>query len=266
MERLIEPSSLTTSALLFVVAVVAGALNALSGGGTFLVFPSLLLAGVPAVPANATTTVSLWPGVVSSALAYRSELRQAPVGVGLGLILVSLLGGALGALLLLRTPSAVFERAVPYLVLLATLIFAFGPRLSHRWAYTGTPGSELANRRRFVVLLVIQLPIALYGGYFGGGVGILMLAALSVFGLRGYHHINALRTVLSASVNSMAVLTFIAAGAIAWAYAAIMIVGAIVGGYGAVNVLRRLPDPVLRGSVIAVGLLVTAYLFVRAYA
>jgi len=217
------------------------------------------------VSANATTTVSLWPGVVSSALAYRPELRRAPVGVGAGLVLVSLLGGAIGALLLLRTPPTFFERVVPYLVLFATLIFAFGPRLTRRWAYTGPVGSELADRRRFSLLLAVQLLIALYGGYFGGGVGILMLAALSVFGLRGYHHINALRTVLSVSVNSTAVLIFILAGAIAWGYAAVMIAGAIFGGYGAVNVLRRVPDPVLRGAVIVVGLVVSAYLFARAY-
>ena len=228
-------------------------------------FPSLLLVGVPAVPANATTTVSLWPGVVSSALAYREEIKQAPRGVGLGLVLVSLVGGTLGAVLLLVTPATAFERAVPYLVLMATLVFAFGPRITRRWAYAGAPGSELEDRRRFAALLAIQLLIALYGGYFGGGVGILILAALGVFGVRRYHHANALRTALAVSINSMAVLTFIIVGVVAWAEAAVMILGAILGGYGAVNIFRRLPDSMLRGSVVAVGLLVTVYLFVRAY-
>ena len=256
---------LASALALFAVAVVAGALNALSGGGTFLVFPSLLLAGVPAISANATTTAALWPGVVSSAYAYRPELKYTPLQLGMSLAVISLVGGGLGALLLLGTPTTVFERVVPYLVLLATAVFAFGPRLSVRWAGAAAVGLGREDRGRFLALMAIQLLIALYGGYFGGGIGILMLAALSFFGLRRYHHANALRTVLSASVNSVAFLIFVLAGAVAWREALIMASGAVLGGYGAVSLLRRLPDLVLRRAVIAVGLLVTVYLFVRAY-
>jgi uncharacterized membrane protein YfcA len=258
-------SALAGALALFAVAVAAGALNALSGGGTFLVFPSLLLAGVPAISANATTTAALWPGVVSSAYAYRPELKYTPLHLAIALALVSLFGGALGALLLLGTPSSVFERVVPYLVLIATAIFGFGPRLSGRWAGAATVGVGREDRARLLALMGIQLLISLYGGYFGGGVGILILAALSFFGLRRYHHANGLRTTLSASVNSVAFLTFVLAGAVAWREALIMVTGAVLGGYGAVSFLRRLPDAVLRRAVIAVGLLVTVYLFVRAY-
>src|SRR5207249_1727335 len=153
---------------------------------------------------------------------------------GVALAIVSLIGGGLGALLLLGTPTAVFERVVPYLVLVATAVFALGPKLSARWADASAVGLGREDRRRLLALMGIQLLISLYGGYFGGGVGILILAALGFFGLRRYHHANALRTVLSASVNSVAFLTFVLAGAVAWREALVMVAGAVLGGYGAV--------------------------------
>ena len=249
---------------LFFVAMAGGALNALSGGGTFLVFPALLLVNVPAVVANATCTVALGPGVASSALAYRKELEGAPARLPLAII--SVVGGTFGALLLLRTPSKVFEGLVPFLLLFATIVFAFGPSVTRRIGYAGdfAPGRHAVGQ--LTAILIIQFAISVYGGYFGAGIGILMLAALSFFGFREFHRANALRTFLAACINGVAMIAFIAAGAVAWSEAVVMLFGAVIGGYVGVRVLRRVSGLVLRRVVIGVALAMTVYFFIRAYA
>ncbi|MDE3074508.1 MAG: sulfite exporter TauE/SafE family protein [Chloroflexota bacterium] len=252
-----------TAGGLFLAAVVGGTLNAVSGGGTFVCFPSLLLAGVPAVSANATNTVALWPGVLSSTVAYRKEFGQAPHR--LLLFVPSIAGGALGALVLLKTPSSIFEGLVPYLLLFATLLFAFGPAITRRFGPAGGP--EAAHRPALpaAAAVAIQFVLALYGGYFGGGVGILILAALGVMGVVEFHIANALRTFLAVSINGVAVVAFVVAGAVAWPEASVMLVGSIAGGYGGVTVIRRIKPALLRRTVIGIGLGMTAYLFFRAY-
>jgi uncharacterized membrane protein YfcA len=253
------------SIVLFFAAMIGGTLNAVAGGGTFVTFPALtLLAGVPDVRANATSTVALWPGSVASVGAYRRELRRAshlPL-----LTAVSLAGGALGAFLLLWLPSEVFSRLVPFLLLLATVLFAVSPSIT-RWLRKRRPDDPEAalhgRKQNPVVLGVVQFVVAIYGGYFGGGIGIMMLAAFGLLELGDIRHTNATKTVLQTVINGVAVVTFIAAGAVAWPRALVMLAGAVVGGYGGASVARRLPDKVIRTFVIGTGLVMTAIFLVR---
>lgn len=245
---------------LFVAAVLAGGLNSVAGGGSFISFPTLIFTGVPAVAANATSTVALWPGSVASAGAYRNEL--AIRRTTLALILVSLVGGFLGAELLLRTPPATFARLIPYLLLVATLLFSFGSRLTGclRSRFQKGLGSPILS---LLGITLIQLVIATYGGYFGGGIGILMLAALSLVGMENIHEMNALKTVLASCINGVAVIAFILAGAVMWPQALLMLVGAIGGGYGGAHYARRLDPRLVRRFVMLVGFAMTIYFFLR---
>ncbi len=255
--------NLATEAGLFVAAVTGGALNALSGGGTFIVFPSLLLAGIPAVSANATNTVALWPGVVSSTFAYRAQLSAAPRR--LSLAITSIIGGGAGALLLLKTPSHVFEGLVPFLMFFATVLFATGPTLSRKLRRPERVVSSRQASWQLVLLLSTQLVIALYGGYFGGGLGILMLAAFGLMGMTDFHATNALRTFLAACINGVAVIAFSIAGAVAWPEATLMLFGGIAGGYGGAKLVQRVKASVLRRVVIVVAAGMTAYFFFKTY-
>lgn len=245
--------------ILFIAAVIGGTLNAVAGGGSFFTFPALLLAGVPSVAANATSTVALWPGAVASVGAYRREIAGAP-----NLLVLSgasLVGGAAGALVLLHTPPALFSRMVPYLLLGATLLFAFGGTLT-RLAARRRAAATVAPRRP-LGLAVAQFMIATYGGFFGGGIGILMLSAMRVAGHQDIHVMNGIKTLQSTVINGIAVVIFILAGKIFWPEALLMIAGAIVGGYACASGARRVPQPVIRGLVIAVGFAMSAYFLVR---
>lgn len=246
--------------VLFFAAMLAGALNSVAGGGSFVSFPALIFTGVPAINANATNTVAVWPGTVASSRAYRNELRWHR-GV-LVLMVVSLIGGVLGAVLLLRTPPATFVRLIPYLLLVATLLFTFGSSITAR--FRGHAG-KTANSSWLAIagLALFQLAVATYGGYFGGGIGILMLAALSLMGMENIHEMNALKTVLASCINGVAVLTFVLAGAVFWGQAAVMVIGAIAGGYGGASFARRLDPLLVRRFVIVVGFAMTIYFFVR---
>lgn len=254
--------TLLQALFLFAAALLGGVLNAVAGGGSFFSFPALLFAGVAPVSANATSTIALWPGSLASLLAYRRELARRGIGGLLWLSLISLAGGTLGSLLLLRTRDATFARLVPFLLLLATLIFAFsGPAL--RWLRArGTSHGPPSAARRLAVALS-QLLIAVYGGFFGGGIGILMLAALAVSGMEDIHEMNALKTLLAAIINGISVLIFIAAGVARWPEAAVMIAGAIAGGYGGAALGRRVEPLLIRRFVIVVGAALTIYFFVR---
>jgi uncharacterized membrane protein YfcA len=248
--------TLATGVLLFLAAVVGGALNSVAGGGSFVAFPALLFAGVPAIPANATNTVALWPGSVASATAYRRELagvRNALVP----LASASLVGGLGGALLLLRTSNATFVKLVPWLLLFATLLFSFGAALAKRV----TRGS----RAPLAAAVVVQLAIALYGGYFGGGMGIMMLAVLSVLGMTRIHEMNALKNVLGAFINGVAVVAFIVAGAVVWKQGAVMVAGGITGGYAGAAIARRSDPKYVRVLVLIIAWSMTAYFFARTY-
>jgi uncharacterized membrane protein YfcA len=236
-------------------------MNAVAGGGSFVTFPTLLFTGVPAVPANATNTVALWTGLAFSGGAFRHHLNVRRV-VLVTLMTVSLAGGTIGALLLLHTPAQTFMRVLPWLMLAATLLFIFGRKLIR----PGSPEvSQVVSTRAIVLASFFQLLVAIYGGYFGGGMGIVILAMLSAFGMADIHEMNALKIMLSSSTNGIAVIVFIASRAVYWREAAIMIVGASLGGYFGARYSLRLPQKWVRWFVISVGSAMTAYFFSRAY-
>ena len=250
--------------VLFVAGILGGTLNSVAGGGSFITFPTLLFTGVPPINANATSTVALWPGSVASTSAYRKELAKQERVRLLVLSGTSLIGGVLGAILLLRTSQTTFVRLVPYLLLVATLLFAFsGPitnRLRRRNIETKKTGTSWSG---LVGIAFLQLVIAVYGGYFGGGIGILMLATLGLMGMENIHEMNALKTLLTSFINGVAVITFIIAGAVVWAQAIVMVAGGIIGGYGGAYFARQIDPRWVRAFVILVGVSMTTYFFLR---
>lgn len=242
-----------TLALLLLAAMAAGALNAVAGGGSFFTFPALLFAGVPAVPANATSTVSLWPASLASAAAFREDLaheRRALRTLGA----VSLLGGLAGALLLLVTPERAFEGLVPWLLLVATLVFAVGPWLTARLR-------ARALHLPLAGMALVQLVVATYGGYFGGGMGILMLAAFAAMGMDDLNAMNGLKAILGVLINGVAVAAFVLAGIVAWQHALPMLAAGIVGGYAGARMSRKVPKQAVRAFVVLVGAALTTYFF-----
>jgi len=246
---------------LFLAAILGGALNAVAGGGSFIGFPALLFTGVPPIPANATNTVALWTGVTASTGAYRSRLDM-PKRVLVPLLATSVAGGIIGAVLLLKTPAHTFMQVLPWLMLVATLLFVFGKKLA------GRRESSAAHEAKAATLFaasIFQLLVGVYGGYFGGGMGIVILAMLAASGMTDIHAMNALKSALSTAVNGVAVIAFIVARAVYWPQAIVMIVGAIAGGYFGARYAMRLPPAVVRWFVILVGTGMTAYFFVKAY-
>ena len=238
---------------LFLTAALAGALNSVAGGGSFLALPALMYAGVPPVSANATTTFAMWPGSIASAVAYRDDIKVGrrwllPMGV------VSVAGGLLGGQLLMLTSDFGFMRLLPWLMLLAALTFTFGgamtPDLGGARAHTMSPWA-----------LLLQLVIATYGGYFGGGIGFMMLAAMSVAGLTNIHEMNGLKVLLAVAINGVALAAFVLHGAVAWAPGLTMAAGGIVGGYGGAGLARRLPPARVRAAVTVVAWVLTGYFF-----
>jgi uncharacterized membrane protein YfcA len=253
--------SLETIVFLFVAGALGGALNAVAGGGSFVAFPALLFTGVPPIPANATNTVALWTGVTASGGAYRNQL-DVPRRVMVPLLVTSFIGGLIGAFLLLKTPAHTFMRVIPWLMLGATLLFVFGKQLAR--GRTSSVGHD-ATTAAIVGASVFELFVAVYGGYFGGGVGIVNLAMLAAVGMTDIHAMNALKSVLGMAINGIAVLVFVVKGAVYWPQAVVMIVGAVVGGYFGAHYSLKLPQVWVRWFVILVGSGMTVYFFVQAY-
>src|SRR5713101_5421607 len=250
--------------VLFIAAMLGGGLNSVAGGGSFITFPSLIFSGVPPIQANATSTVALWPGSLASVGAYRKEIAKQNRVLMLVLVSTSLVGGILGAVLLLRTSQSTFVRLIPYLLLLATVLFAFSPLITARLHKREPTTKEThISWLRLVGISLLQLIIAIYGGYFGGGIGIMMLASLGIMGMENIHEMNALKTVLQSSINGVAVITFIIKGAVFWPQALVMVAGAIMGGYGGAYFARKLDARVVRAFVILVGTSMTIYFFLR---
>ena len=245
---------------MFLAAAYAGAQNAVAGGGSFISFPTLLFTGVPAIPANATNTVALWTGLVFSGGAFRRHLKVQRIML-LTLVCVSLAGGAVGAELLLRTPARTFLRVLPWLMLAATLLFVFGRRLIK----PTSAASGAVTRKALTGAALLQLLVAVYGGYFGGGMGFVILAMLSALGMADMHEMNAFKVILSTATNGIAVVVFIVSRAVFWPQATIMIAGAAIGGYFGARYSLRLRPEWVRVFVIAIGSVVTVYFFVRAY-
>jgi uncharacterized membrane protein YfcA len=248
------------AAAAFAAAFLAGAINSVAGGGTLVSFPVLIWLGLNSVTANATSTVAIWPGTVGSIWGYRRELRDAEPRFRV-LIVPSLVGGITGALLLRWTPAAIFDRLVPFLILFATLLFMAQETVQHMLK---TANAEAHKSTRWLVgALLFQLAVGIYGGYFGAGIGILMLAALSILGLTDIHEMNSLKVVFGGSINGIAAAYFIWAGMVYWPDVLIMAVGAIVGGYGGAGIARKLGRTTVRRIVIAIGFGMAVSLFIR---
>jgi uncharacterized membrane protein YfcA len=268
--------NLTNAVLLFLAATLAGALNAVAGGGSFILFPTLLFTGVPPVPANATNTVALWTGLGFSGGAFRRHLNVER-RLLISLVSVSVFGGVVGAMLLLRTPAHTFLRILPWLMLSATLLFIFGGKLTRPSAAPAIHDSpthdsrtnDLAARgvsaKAVLAASCLQLLVAIYGGYFGGGMGFVILAMLTALGMADIHQMNALKVVLSTATNGIAVVVFIVKHAVYWPQAAVMICGAALGGYFGAHYSLRLQPARVRWFVIAVGASMTVYFFVRGH-
>jgi uncharacterized protein len=247
-------NSLATSALLFVAGAVGGAINSVAGGGSFLVFPSILLVGVPPVAANATTAVSLWPAGVSSTIAYRKDLPRERRTL-IVFALASALGGAAGALLLLSTSDLTFTRILPLLMLAASAVFTFGPRMAKLRGGRHMPLAAAA---------VVQFLISSYGGYFGGGMGILMLATFTLMGMTNLHAMNGLKTLLGMLINGAANIAFFIAHKVVIDVAIPVAIGAIVGGWFGAAVARTMRPARVRIFVLIFAWGLTAWFFVRA--
>ena len=242
--------------LLAIAGLLAGIQNALAGGGSFLTFPALLLSGLDARAANITSTVALFPGQVTTGWAGWSLVSGAARLAFFTLLGISLAGGALGAVLLLLTPASFFARLVPFLVLFATAVFAWG-------SFWGRPSPARLHIGPSAAAWT-QFGISIYGGYFGGGIGILMLAALAMAGLP-LRYAGATKNVLAAAMNASAVVIFVFSPDVFWVRAAILGPGSIVGGLCGAWMLRRVNERVLRVLVVAVGVALTIGLFVRAW-
>jgi uncharacterized protein len=243
--------------LVALAAFAAGFINAVAGGGSFLTFPALIAAGLPPIDANASNTVALFPSQIATSFAARSGLVAASAGANVNvrvLAAISLAGGLIGGILLLITPQAAFSRIVPWLMLFATAIFAGGNlwisdakkfRLSERWFFA------------------FQAVVAIYGGYFGAGMGILMLAALTLSGMRDIWRMNSLKILLVTLANAAAVVTFVAAGLVHWQWTAIVACGAMAGGFAGLHAVRRVPAQLIKRFIVAVGVVLTVYFFLK---
>lgn len=247
--------------ILFAAAFVAGIVNSIAGGGTLLSFPALLWVGRNPILANATNTVALWPGSLAGAWGFRSELRKLPPWLYL-LAVPSLAGGILGAALLVRTPEKTFARVVPLLILVATLLLAAQELISRRLR-AFTRSHTHPSRSWIVFAFLFQFLVGIYGGYFGAGIGILMLAALGLIGLTDMHQMNGLKNLLAICMNGVAAVYFAFAGSVSWPDAALMAVASVAGGLAGVRLARRFGRRFVRVAVVAIGLTMAVVLFLR---
>lgn len=249
------------AALLFASAFGAGVMNSIAGGGTFLTLPTLIFTGVAPRVANATSTVALLPGSFASALGYLPELKRQTLFFRL--VGISLVGSLIGAVLLLVTSEDTFKILIPWLMLIATVLFASGPTLT-RWMRKEAEVLHHHGRLTFGTAAA-QFVIAVYGGYFGAGIGILMLAALALAGMDDLHAMNGLKNGLATAINLIAVVTFLFAGIVLWQQAAVMIIASVLGGVAGVKLARVLPTRVTRSIITTIGVLLTAWFFYKTY-
>jgi uncharacterized protein len=237
--------------------VLAGMMNALAGGGSFVTLPALIAVGIPSVTANTTSTVALFPGQIASAWTYRDGLGDIGSVSLRSLLVATFLGGVIGALLLLRTPITAFDFILPWLMAVATAALTFGRRL----------GESLRRRWRIgaPVVVAVQFGLGVYGGYFGGGVGIMMMAVWSLLSERTLKSFNAPRTLMVCAANTVAVFIFIAAHAVMWREGLVILVGAVIGGICGANIGRRAPAGVIRVGTLLLSIAITLGFFARAY-
>lgn len=247
--------TIITALLLFLAGLLSGAINAVAGGGTFLTFGAMTIFGVPPIAANATSSIVQFPGYITSALAYRREIAKEwkPILI---LSAISLIGSLGGSLLLLSLDNPSFKKLVPWLLLVATALFAAGPKLRPKVEKEHPPSSPVG--------IATQLVTSVYGGFFGAGMGIMMLASLGLATGGDYHRLNAIKNFLSIVIAAVAIIVFTAGGAISWLHGLIMLPGAAIGGYYGVWLAKRVPQKWMRYAVIAVGVFLAGYYFFEA--
>jgi uncharacterized membrane protein YfcA len=253
----------TTLLLMTLISLVAAAINAMAGGGTFLTFPALTgIAKLTEKAANITSTVGLWPGYAGSVVAAREALQKLGRRTGVLYSCIGIAGGVTGAILLLTTPTAAFAKAVPWLLAFSTIVFATGPAI-RRWL-SGT--IEVARRPgpSSPLALAIVVLIAIYNGYFGAGGGVLLLAGLAMVMPGDVRQINVLKVLIQVTANASAIVVFLAAG-IDWGIAATMAAGSAVGGFLGMRLANRLPARVLHGVILVIGATLTVAYFAKAY-
>ena len=248
-------------AVILTVGIVAGAINSIAGGGTLLSFPALVWLGRDPILANATNAVAMWPGSLAGAFGFRRELATARRWLAL-LILPSLAGGALGAWLLLRTPTSTFERIVPFLILGATLLLAAQEMITRRLGILAH-AHERPTTGWMLFVFVFQFLVGLYGGYFGAGMGILMLAALGLIGLSDIHQMNGVKNILAVGINGIAGVYFVMSDAVIWRDALILTIGTVAGGFLGARLARRLGRKFVRGFVVVIGIVMTIALLFK---
>jgi uncharacterized protein len=253
-------AQLTHGLLLFAAAFAAGAINSIAGGGTLLTFPALISVGLDPKMANATSTVALWPGLLGGLWGFRREMEEnRPLLLRLGL--TSVAGGAVGAALLILTPSPTFARLVPFLILFATLLFMVQEPVTRLLRLSVAPAAP--QRGWWAGAILFQFCSSIYGGYFGAGNGILMLAAMGLLGITDIHRANGLKNYLGMCLNSVAVLGFACAGLVSWHIALLMAAGAIAGGYYGATAARHVGRAVIRRVVIAIGFIIGGVMLYR---
>jgi uncharacterized membrane protein YfcA len=236
--------------ILLITGCIGGFMNSIAGGGTLVTFPALLLIGIPSVPANATSTAALLPATLGSIVGYKNHLN----GVAPYLKLfapVSFIGGLIGGILLVATPSDTFDVIAPFLILFATLLFMAQNAFS------------IQRTQWHSIALLIQFAVAVYGGYFGAGIGILMLASLGMLGFNHIHQMNTIKVILGFLINSVATAYFVASGIIFWHEAAWMAAGAIAGGYGGARFAQKISQDRVRALITITGLIISAIMFYK---
>ncbi len=251
---------------LTVAAFIAGVLNAVAGGGSFLLFPAILGMNVLPIQANATNTVALWPGQLTSVAAYREDVRR-NLKVAIPMAFAGLLGGTAGAIVLLHTPQTTFLHLVPWLLLVAAVIFALsGPAsrwLEHlKFVRSQTAGGGVHRPPMAPVFLGMML-VCFYIGYFGAGAGFLIITLLSLFGYQNLNEINALKVVATTMANGIAFVIFVFSGQVVWRYCLLAMVTCAIGGYASASLSRKIPQPLLRAVVVIIGLGMAAWFFWR---
>jgi uncharacterized protein len=249
---------------LTVAAFIAGVLNAVAGGGSFLLFPAMLGMKMLPIQANASNTVALWPGQLTSVAAYRRDIRK-NLRVAMPMALAGFIGGTCGAIVLLNTPQLTFLHLVPWLLLLAASIFAVSGPVSRwiehrRFVRTQAPAGHTHMPRRLPVFFC-TIAVCFYIGYFGAGAGFLIITVLSLFGYQDLHEINALKVVSTTMANGMAFVLFVLNGQVVWRYCLVAMVTCAIGGYTSASMARRIPQPVLRATVVLIGLSMAAWFF-----
>ncbi|MEA3188501.1 MAG: uncharacterized protein QOD99_2331 [Chthoniobacter sp.] len=251
------------AALLFAAGFIAGLMNAIAGGGTILTFPALIFAGLQAIDANATSTIALLPGALAGVFGYRRNIPAAALWIK-RFALVSAFGGLIGGILLTRTPPKTFEWLVPFLILFATVLFMSREFFARVFRRKNAQPATLGTRWIFGAIF-FQFLVALYGGYFGAGIGILMLASLGMLDVGHIHEMNTVKNVLGFLINIVAAIYFIASGLVHWPAAGAMALGAISGGYSGAHFAQKIPQAVVRHLITGIGITLAAIMFVKQF-